>query len=136
MKNEKTMVVVGGGYAGINLITAMKKEFHSELKKNLRIILIDKNSFHFMKVKLFKGIVNENVSDLHVPLKQYCGSVIEFIQGELIAVHREDKKIQINSKDGEIIHLDYDKLILAVGSVLREVDSLRGGITLNNLKTA
>jgi NADH dehydrogenase len=136
MKNKKTMVVVGGGYAGINLIAAMKKEFHSELKKNLRIILIDKNSFHFKKVKLFKGIVNENVSDLHVPLKHYCGSVIEFIQGELKAVDREDKKIQINSKDGEIIHLDYDKLILAVGSVLREVDSLRGGITLNNLKTA
>ena len=74
MKNEKTIVVIGGGYAGINLIEALKKEFHEELKRSIRIILVDKNTFHFKKVKLFKGIVNENLSNLNVPLKHYCGS--------------------------------------------------------------
>ncbi|WML48707.1 FAD-dependent oxidoreductase [Neobacillus sp. PS3-34] len=136
MKNEKTIVVVGGGYAGINLLEALKKEFHKELKRNIRMILVDKNTFHFKKVKLFKGIVNENVTDLHVPLKHYCGSVIEFIQGELTAVNPKEQTVHITREDGTLIHLDFDRLVLAMGSVLLEVDSERGGISLNSLESA
>src|SRR4051812_10149268 len=136
MKNERTMVIVGGGYAGINLIEALKKEFHRELEGKIRIILVDKNTFHFKKVKLFKGIVNENVSDLHVPLKHYCGVAIEFIQGELTAVNPKDQTVHIKRKDGSFLKLDFDRLVLAMGSVLREVDSDRGGISLDSLDGA
>lgn len=136
MKNEKTMVIVGGGYAGINLIEALRKEFHRELKKNIRIILVDKNTFHFKKVKLFKGIVNENVSNLNVPLKHYCSSDIEYIQGELTAVYPKEQTIHITREDGKLIHLDFDRLVLAMGSVMREVNSECGGITLNDLQNA
>lgn len=136
MKNEKTIVVIGGGYAGINLIEALKKEFHEELKRSIRIILVDKNSFHFKKVKLFKGIVNENLSNLKVPLKHYCGSDIEFIQGELTAVYPKEQTVHIIREDGTLIHLDFDRLVLAMGSVLREVNSECGGIPLNNLQNA
>lgn len=136
MKNEKTIVVIGGGYAGINLIEALKKEFLEELKRSIRIILVDKNTSHFKKVKLFKGIVNENVSNLNVPLKHYCGSEIEFIQGELTAVYPKEQTVHITREDGTLIHLDFDRLVLAMGSVLREVNSECGGITLNDLQNA
>jgi len=136
VKNEKIIVAVGGGYAGINLIEALKKEFHRELKSNIRIILVDKNTFHFKKVKLFKGIVNENVSDLNVPLKRYCGSDIEFIQGELTAVNPKEQTVHISKEDGTCIHLEFDRLVLAMGSVLREVNSECGGITLKCLQNA
>ncbi|MEH7300448.1 NAD(P)/FAD-dependent oxidoreductase [Neobacillus drentensis] len=136
MKNEKTIVVIGGGYAGINHIEALKKEFHEELKRSIRIILVDKNTFHFKKVKLFKGIVNENLSNLNVPLKHYCGSDIEFIQGELTAVYPKEQTVHIIREDGTLIQLDFDRLVLAMGSVLREVNSECGGITLNDLRNA
>ncbi|MGA9227931.1 MAG: FAD-dependent oxidoreductase [Mesobacillus sp.] len=136
MINEKTIVVIGGGYAGINLIEALKKEFHEDLKRSIRIILVDKNTFHFKKVKLFKGIVNENLSNLKVPLKHYCGNDIEFIQGQLTAVYPKEQTVDIVREDGTLIHLDFDRLVLAMGSVLREVNSECGGITLNDLRNA
>lgn len=136
MGNEKTIVVVGGGYAGINLIEALKKEFHRELKRNIRVILIDKNSFHFKKVKLFKGIVNENVADLSVPLKDYCGIAIEFMQGELAKIDPKKQTIHIIVQDGTFNEIYYDQLVLAMGSVLREADSERGGLSLTSLESA
>jgi NADH dehydrogenase len=136
MKNEKTIVVIGGGYAGINHIEALKKEFHEELNRSIRIILVDKNTFHFKKVKLFKGIVNENLSNLNVPLKHYCGSDIEFIQGELTAVYPKEQTVHIIREDGTLIHLDFDRLVLAMGSVLRNMNSECGGISLNDLQNA
>ncbi|MGJ7910089.1 NAD(P)/FAD-dependent oxidoreductase [Neobacillus sp. LXY-1] len=136
MENLKTIVVVGGGYAGINLIEALTKEFQRGVEENIRIILIDKNAFHFKKVKLFKGIVHEHTSDLHVPLKDFCKSDIEFIQGEVTAINPEKQTIQITRKDGAFIQQEYDKLVLAMGSVMSEVDPERGGIALSSLANA
>ncbi|WP_423409001.1 NAD(P)/FAD-dependent oxidoreductase [Heyndrickxia sp. MSNUG] len=136
MGSVKTIVVVGGGYAGINLIEALKKEFHRELKRNIRVILIDKNSFHFKKVKLFKAIVHENVADLSVPLKDYCGIDIEFIQGELAKIDPKKQTIHITVQDGTFNEIYYDQLVLAMGSVMREADSERGGLSLTSLERA
>lgn len=136
MKNQKTIVVVGGGYAGVNLIEALKKELYSEIKEKIRIILIDKNTFHFKKVKLFKAIVNENVSDLQVPLNHYCGSSIDFIQGELTKVNHEEQTIYITGEDGVSFQLQYDQLVLAMGSVLCDVDSEHGGFALTGIEKA
>jgi NADH dehydrogenase len=136
MINQKTIVVVGGGYAGINLTEALKKEFYSEIKEKIRIILIDKNTFHFKKVKLFKAIVNENVSDLQVPLDHFCGSSIEFIQGELTKVNHEEQTIYITKVDGVSFKLNYDQLVLAMGSVLCDVDSEHGGFALTSIEKA
>lgn len=50
---ELTCIVIGGGYAGINAIKAIWKTFKGqESKRKLRLILIDKNSYHFRKVLL------------------------------------------------------------------------------------
>lgn len=131
MINVKTIVIIGGGYAGINLIAALKKE----LNEKIRVILVDKNDFHFKKVKLFKGIVNEDVSNLCIPLKQYCGN-IHFIQGELTGINHDAQTINITGEDGTIHRQEYDRLVLALGSVLRDVDPSRGGVPLASLENA
>ena len=136
MKNQKTIVVIGGGYAGINLIEELKKEFQSEIRKKIRIILIDKNTFHFKKVKLFKAIVNDNISDLQVPLHQYCGLVVDFIQGELTRVNHEEQTIIVNGENGVSFQLAYDQLVLAMGSVQCNVNPERGGIALTSMEDA
>ncbi|WP_176167217.1 NAD(P)/FAD-dependent oxidoreductase [Mesobacillus jeotgali] len=131
MNQLKTIVIIGGGYAGINLIAALKKE----LNEKIRVILVDKNDYHFKKVKLFKGIVNEDVSNLHIPLKQYCGN-IQLIQGELVGIDPEAKTIDISGDDGTSFQQGYDQLVLAVGSVLRDVDANCGGVPLISLENA
>lgn len=131
MTKLRTIVIIGGGYAGINLIAALKKE----LNKKIRVILVDKNDYHFKKVKLFKGIVNEDVSKLRIPLKQYCGN-IHFIQGELIGLNPEAKTILISGIDGTPFQQGYDQLVLALGSVLRDDVPDRGGVPLVSLENA
>lgn len=127
----KTIVIIGGGYAGINLIAALKKE----LNKKIRVILVDKNDYHFKKVKLFKGIVNEDISKLSIPLKQYCEN-IHFIHGEVIGINHDAQTINITGEDGTIHRQGYDQLVLALGSVLRDVGPDRGGVPLVNLENA
>lgn len=47
VKKVKKIVVIGGGYAGINLIEALKKEFHEELKRSkcISISLLNMQQF-------------------------------------------------------------------------------------------
>ncbi|WP_026692070.1 NAD(P)/FAD-dependent oxidoreductase [Peribacillus kribbensis] len=128
---KKTIVVAGGGYAGINFVHALQK-----INTNHRIILIDKNAFHFKKVKLFKGIVSEDISDLHVPFAAYCKKNAEFVQGRITAVHPEEKIIEFEKKEGVIRSLSYDTLVLAMGSVIEDINPEQGGVALTNLERA
>ncbi|WP_442593701.1 NAD(P)/FAD-dependent oxidoreductase [Neobacillus sp. D3-1R] len=136
MNTQKTIVILGGGYAGINLIKQLKNEFSGRLNNEIKIILIDKNSFHFKKVKLFKAIVEDNISSLHVPLESYCGSEIEFIQGELTTIQQLDQEITVKLKSDESITIHYDYLVLALGSIVSEVYPNRGGISLCSIQNA
>lgn len=51
---EVTCIVVGGGYAGINAIKAIRKSFAEVNSYTLLLILIDKQPHHLRKVLLFK----------------------------------------------------------------------------------
>lgn len=52
--NKETCVVIGGVYAGINAVKAIRKSFSGTFSKKLRLILIEKNPYHFRKILLFK----------------------------------------------------------------------------------
>ncbi|WP_163100235.1 NAD(P)/FAD-dependent oxidoreductase [Peribacillus alkalitolerans] len=133
MKKQQTIVIIGGGYAGINAIDALKKE---KFNKDYRIVLIDKQPNHFKKVKLFKGIVDEDFSELFIPFSNYCTDGVEFLQGELKAVNHEKQKIEVLDVNGEMIHLHYDLMIMTLGSVIKEVNPIYGGTTLSSLQNA
>ncbi|MGD6830677.1 NAD(P)/FAD-dependent oxidoreductase [Sutcliffiella halmapala] len=133
MKQQKTIVIIGGGYAGINAIDAMKKE---KINHDFRIVLIDKQPNHFRKVKLFKAIVEEDYSELFIPFSDYCSNGVEFLQGELKAVHHKDQKIEVLHARGQSIQLNYDLMVLALGSVINRVDPSKGGTTLSSLEDA
>lgn len=133
MNQPKTMVIIGGGYAGINLIEALKKE---KINKDIRIILIDKQPYHFRKVKLFKAIVEEDYSELYVPFEKYCTNGVDFLQGELKAVHHEEQKISVLDEGGRMVQIKYDLIIMALGSVIKEVNQSIGGTALSSLPNA
>lgn len=42
----KHIVILGGGFAGINLFNGLKKELGHSLGKEVKITLVDKNSFY------------------------------------------------------------------------------------------
>jgi NADH:ubiquinone reductase (H+-translocating) len=133
LTGKETIVVVGGGYAGINLIHNIQKLFSLQ---EMNIILVDRNSFHFKKVKLFKGIVEEEVETLKVPLSHYCRNGAQFIQGELTAIHQNKSLIEVLGPNGDIHEISYSRLVLALGSVAQEMDPELGGVTLGSMESA
>lgn len=130
----KHIVILGGGYAGINLLNGLKKEFGPLLGKKVKITLVDKNSFHFRKVLLFKTIVED--ADLKVPLERYCTEGMEYVKGEAIACNHDKKEVTIKIETEQIQTIQYDYLVFALGSVMQEVLSTQGGVTLSNVKAA
>ncbi|MFB0841058.1 hypothetical protein [Paenibacillus oleatilyticus] len=53
---SKTILIVGGGYAGLNAVRALQKQY-AHAKQKVRLILVDKEPYHLRKVLLFKAVV-------------------------------------------------------------------------------
>lgn len=132
---ELTCIVIGGGYAGINAVKAIRKEFKSEAsKRTLRIILIDKNPYHFRKVLLFKPAVGDE--DITVPLTRLFPDGVEFVQATVTKIESEERRLLCRDAKANESSLKYDILVLAVGSVVRKPGPNQGGLALVNLDTA
>ncbi|GFZ77037.1 hypothetical protein GCM10008018_23180 [Paenibacillus marchantiophytorum] len=132
---EQTCVIVGGGYAGIHTIKALLKGFQGKpTGKKLRILLIDKESYHLRKVLLFKPAAGgENIT---IPLTDLFPEGVEFIQGTVTKVDSESKQLHYTSAKGIACSQNYDQLVITVGSIVRQTDPDLGGIALTNLQTA
>ena len=126
----KNIVILGGGYAGINLIKSLKTQLKNEIGSSVRIILVDKNPYHFRKVLLFK-IVTEEVQ-IKIPFERYCSDGIEFVQGEVLNVNSSSKNVELKTENEQVINLPYDRLVLALGSVAKVNSAVAGGISLGD----
>lgn len=134
-KKEITCVIIGGGYAGINALKAIRKTLQPELGAGkLRVILIDKQPYHLRKVLLFKPAVNDD--NIVVPFGSMFPNGVEFIQGMVMTIEKRDKRLLYKDESGQEQHLKYDILILAAGSVIRQPDADQGGIALTGLASA
>jgi NADH:ubiquinone reductase (H+-translocating) len=133
---QKTLVIIGGGYAGINLIDQLRKKYKKDADRKIKIILIDKNAYHFRKVKLFKAIVEEETQELNVPFEHYHKGEFQFIQGEMNEICKDHQTITLVDSTGNLIDIHYDWLVITIGGILREVEPMCGGTSLCNVQHA
>ncbi len=132
---ELTFIVIGGGYAGINALKAIRKTFKSEAsKRTLRLILIDKNPYHIRKVLLFKPAARNE--DITVPLTRLFSEGVEFIQATVTKIESEERRVLYQDTEGNENSLNYDRLVLAIGSVVRQPEPAQGGMALASLDAA
>lgn len=131
---ELTCVVIGGGYAGIHAIKAIQKEMGRNSNHQLRMILIDKQPYHMKKVLLFKPAAKEQ--DITIPWKHLFSKKIHSIQGSVIKVSPEEKKVLCEKSDGVLHVIDYDILVMAIGSVVKTPGPEKGGIALSDVNAA
>jgi len=107
----KNIVVLGAGYGGI--LTA--KKLAKKLKKNeeVKITLIDKNSYHTMLTELHEvaaGRVDE--SSIRVDLKKvFAGRKVSIVLDEILNINFNEKNLV-----GENGEYSYDYLVLGTGS--------------------
>ncbi|MFC0186771.1 NAD(P)/FAD-dependent oxidoreductase [Fictibacillus aquaticus] len=128
---EKTCVIVGGGYAGIHAVKAVQKAFKG---RAIKIVLIDKNSYHVRKVLLFKPAVKDE--DIKIPFSEIFPEGVDIIQACVQSLFSENKMLRCLDSAGETFDIHYDYLVLAAGSVVREPETDRGGIALSGIDAA
>jgi NADH:ubiquinone reductase (H+-translocating) len=131
--NKETIVVAGGGYAGIHIAEALNKQAEAS-QEGLRIILLDRNGSHFRKVRLVQA--PEGASGLNVPLSEFGWKHVELLQADLAGIDPGSRRLRCNLPDGSSTEIAYDRLVLSLGSVPRQEDTGLGGLFLRDAESA
>jgi NADH dehydrogenase len=105
--NMKRIVIIGGGFAGLNLAKRLSK------KTEHQVILVDRNNYHFFPPLLYQvGTAFIESSNISYPFrKMFHGRNIRFFMGELQRIDPVGKKVFTDNGT-----LDYDILVLAMGT--------------------
>ena len=130
-----TCVVIGGGYAGIHAVKAIRKNWKGDGgQRPLRLILIDKNPYHLRKVLLFKPAADQQ--DITVPLTKLFPEGVEIVQATVTKVESGARMLFYQDAHGRENSLIYDILVVALGSVVRQPEPALGGTALTGLDAA
>ena len=108
MDDVKKVVVVGGGFAGINLIKKLAKD------KRFHITLVDRNNYHFFPPLLYQvSTAFIEPSNISYPFRRMFQEKenIRFHMGSLQKVNPETNTIETDNGT-----LSYDYLVLALGT--------------------
>ena len=101
------VVVIGGGFGGIRLAKALSK-------KNVQVVLIDKNNYHAFQPLLYQvATAGLEADSIAYPIRKIFGKSknVFFRMGEVQRIIPEEKKIEIDND-----HLFYDYLVIATGA--------------------
>lgn len=105
---KKEIVIIGGGFAGVNLARKLRNE------ENIHITLVDRNNYNFFPPLLYQVATGFlEVSNISYPFRKlfHHQKNANFRMGELIQIIPSENKILLST--GE---LSYDYLILATGT--------------------
>jgi len=105
---KKHILIVGGGFAGINLIKSLKND------KRFKITLVDKNNYHFFPPLIYQVATSFiEASNISYPFRKLFSNNrnVKFHMGSLLRVNPENKTI-----DTDTGTLGYDYLVLALGT--------------------
>jgi len=105
---QKRIVIIGGGFAGINLALELGKN------KYYQVTLVDKNNYNFFPPLIYQvATAYLEPSSISYPIRKLFRSKdnLHFRLGELVKVVPEAKQIVLNNGT-----VDYDMLVFATGA--------------------
>lgn len=105
---KKHIVIVGGGFAGINLMKSLVND------TRFRITLVDKNNYHFFPPLIYQVATSFiEASNISYPFRKMISKYrnVNFHMGSLVNVDHEHNSIKTDSGV-----LQYDYLVLALGT--------------------
>ncbi|MDE6832577.1 MAG: FAD-dependent oxidoreductase, partial [Muribaculaceae bacterium] len=107
---RETIVVIGGGFAGLNLVKKIDK-------KKYRVILLDRNNYHSFP-PLFYQVVSAGIdpSGISFPLRRELRkrSMRKRVSFNMTRARKIDTDAHLVVTDDETLH--YDKLVIAAGT--------------------
>lgn len=107
-QKSKKIVIVGGGFAGINLAKSLAKE------ASLHVTLVDINNYHFFPPLLYQVATSFiEASNISYPFRRMFQNQdhFRFHMGALLKVNPEENTIDTNTGT-----IEYDYLVLALGT--------------------
>ena len=110
------IIIIGGGAGGLELATDLGDKLGKTDKA--QITLIDKNSYHLWKPLLHEvatGVLDEQVDNIFYAAQGQQHN-FEFTQGTFTNLDRDQKQITIINHQDETLTIDYDILVIAIGS--------------------
>lgn len=108
MNETKKVVVVGGGFAGINLVKKLAKD------RRFQITLVDRNNYHFFPPLLYQvSTAFIEPSNISYPFRRLFQEKenIRFHMGSLVKVNTAQNEVETDTGV-----LRYDYLVLALGT--------------------
>lgn len=102
----KNLVILGGGYGGMKLLTSIIPH----LPYNILVTLIDRTPYHFLKTEYYAlaaGTVSAN--HIRIPFPEH--PQVSFIEGEIAKIDLQHHKISLTNKKTIL----YDDLIIGLG---------------------
>ncbi len=115
MPQTKKILILGGGFGGINILKSIQKKFKNE--PNVKISLVSKDNFFVytpMLPELTSGLIHPN--DITIPIRKLCKQA-EFYQATISSIDLEQKLVTITRTfDGKVRALEYDYLVISLGS--------------------
>jgi NADH dehydrogenase len=105
---KKHIVIVGGGFAGINLVKSLVND------NRFIITVVDKNNYHFFPPLIYQVATSFiEASNISYPFRRLFSNYknVQFYMGNMSRIIPETKTIE--TENGE---LQYDELVLALGT--------------------
>lgn len=102
------IVIVGGGFAGINLAKELTNE------PDIQVTLIDKNNYNFFPPLIYQvATAYLEPSSISYPFRKFFAGKknLTFRLGEVLSINQEENKVLLNN--GEV---SYDQLVFATGA--------------------
>ena len=121
-QESKRVVILGTGFAGIEVLKRLQKEFRND--KTIEIILVSKDNF-LLFTPMLPEVSTGMIETRHIvtPVRSFCKKAT-FYEAEVESIDLESKKIFLNYSIGRQSQpaawkrntLDYDFLVIALGS--------------------
>lgn len=129
--NKKHIVIIGGGFAGLNFIKQLANDKHYD------ITLVDKNNYNFFTPLVYQVATSFlEPSNISYPFRKLFRNKknVHFHFGELMRISSLEKICHLNNAS-----IKYDYLVFATGSVsnfFSNENIMRNAIPMKNLNDA
>ncbi|KAK4081315.1 uncharacterized protein Triagg1_2847 [Trichoderma aggressivum f. europaeum] len=123
MTDQKTVVILGAGWAGVPLAHKLLKYITSKTPP-LKVILVSPNSHFFWNVAATRGLIPGMIPDesMFIPIatgfEHYAVDIFEFILGRATDIQSSSNSVTILTSTGGSRTLHYHQLVIATGSRL------------------
>src|SRR5450432_2652602 len=110
--SQPTVVIVGGGFAGLAAAKALRKTAAN-------VILIDRTNHHLFQPLLYQVATSVlTPSQIATPIRSILRKQKDttVIMGEVMGVDKNQKCVIVSDADRQNVRIAYDYLILATGA--------------------